>query len=80
MHPVYIRQIILKYHKISFSDYTNKIKIHESIKLIENGNFKLLEISKKLGYDNLKSFVSQFKKYTKISPDEYKLKFKNNMK
>ncbi len=52
-----------------------KMKIDEAKKLIRNG-FSFSEISDKLCYDNTAYFSSSFKKYTGMTPGEYKSSIK----
>ena len=57
---------------LSISGFTNKIRVEEAKKLIVNSSLSISEISYKLGFNTPSYFTKIFKKYTGISPIEYK--------
>jgi len=46
-------------------------------KLLREGNYKTYEVSEMLGYREASYFSRLFRKYTKLSPAEYKKNFEN---
>ena len=57
-----------------FSDYVNKVRIERAKELLKKVDYKIYDIAEEVGYKNSKYFIKIFKKYEKISPNEYKLK------
>jgi two-component system response regulator YesN len=57
---------------INVMDYLNKIRIDRSISLIEEGKYPLKEIMFKVGIQNYNYFFKLFKKYTGLTPTDYK--------
>ncbi len=55
----------------NFTQFYTKIKLEYSITLLQNGNYKVYEISEKLGYKDTEYFSKLFKKYTGYNPSEY---------
>lgn len=66
---------LFKYHsKISFSDYKKKVRIHQSIRLIESNYLKthtLDTLAKKVGFASYNPFFTSFKNITGKSPQKY---------
>lgn len=66
---------LFKYHsKISFSDYKKKVRIHQSIRLIESNYLKthtLDTLAKEVGFASYNPFFTSFKNITGISPQKY---------
>ncbi|WP_443988846.1 helix-turn-helix domain-containing protein [Faecalibacillus intestinalis] len=59
-----------------FKRYINKRKVEEAKFLIQCTNVSLLEISTTLSFADQSHFSKVFKKYTDISPNQYKNKLK----
>jgi two-component system, response regulator YesN len=57
---------------MSFTDYLIKIRITESIKLINNDTMKIYEIADRVGYSSQHYFCAAFKNVLGISPTEYR--------
>lgn len=53
-------------------EFTNKIKINQSKKLLKETNLKLYEIAYKVGYSDAQYFSTCFKKYEGISPTDFR--------
>jgi len=66
---------LFKYHsKISFFDFKNKMRIQESIRLMESGYLKtntLDSLAKEIGFASYNPFLLHFKKTVGISPQKY---------
>lgn len=56
----------------SFSNYLNEIRIDKSKELLKNKKLSILEIAHAVGYNNQTYFNSLFKKYTNITPLQYR--------
>lgn len=70
----YLSRIFKQYTGLSFTDYLKKIKITESIKLINNPSLKIYEVAEQVGYSSQHYFCYAFKKVLGISPSEYRQK------
>lgn len=55
-----------------FVDYVKELRIEEARRLLETTELKVIEISKRVGYDNEKHFMKLFRKECGISPTEYR--------
>jgi two-component system response regulator YesN len=56
-----------------FTDYLNKIRIEKAKELLSKTNKSTREISTIVGYTDPNYFYSLFKKYTGVSPSEFKI-------
>lgn len=55
----------------TFLDVLNKYRIQKSIKLLMKEEYKLYEISEKVGFTDYKHFCTVFKKYLNIAPGDF---------
>ncbi|OBZ07710.1 hypothetical protein A7975_28695 [Bacillus sp. FJAT-26390] len=72
IHPFYLGQLFQKETGESFSDYVNTYRISRAQKLLKTTAMKTSDISKNIGYLEPGYFYKQFKKYTGVSPKEYR--------
>lgn len=73
----YISQAINENTQNSFPDYINSFRIEEAKKklLIENPD-TIFSIAIDIGFNNKTTFYNAFKKYTNMTPTQYKKHFK----
>lgn len=64
---------------VTFTDYLINIRMEHAKRLLLQTDQKIYEISIASGYDSAAYFSSAFKKYTGISPSEFKLEHVNNV-
>lgn len=55
-----------------YIDFLNSVRIEKAKELLNKSDRKIYQISKAVGYDNPKYFFRVFKKYTGVSPEQYK--------
>ncbi len=75
---VYFRKLFKKEFKISPQKYINNLKLENAIDLMQTDYYSLKEISSMIGFSDYKYFLIQFKKFTGLSPTEYKKKLENS--
>ena len=56
----------------TFINYLNNYKKEKSKNLLENTNMTLLDISLEVGFNNQSYYSTIFKKYTNMTPLEYR--------
>ncbi len=56
----------------NFVSYLKEIRISKARELLANSDYKILEISRMVGYDNEKHFMKIFKSMCGVSPGEYR--------
>ena len=59
----------------NFVDYVNDLKIEKAKDLLKNREVRTYEVAQKLGYENEGYFSKIFKKYSGLTPQEYKKTF-----
>lgn len=69
----YFSSIFNKDTGMNFSDYLNFVRIEKAKVLLKNIDYKIHEISEMVGYKNPKHFTKNFKKFTKLTPVEYRI-------
>lgn len=60
----------------NFSDYLIHIRMNKAIELLDGGYKRVAEISRLVGYEDPKFFSQTFKRFTGVTPQEYKRKEK----
>ena len=61
----------------SFSQYMHRVKVESAKKQLETGRKTVNEIIFEVGYNDINAFREVFKKYTGMSPVDYRKKYKN---
>lgn len=56
----------------NFIDYLTDLRINKAKEYLRDGNYKTIEVSKMVGFNNEKYFSKLFKKYTGFTPGEYR--------
>lgn len=72
IHPFYLGQLFQKETGENFSDYLNKYRIKKAQRLLKTTTLRTNDISKQIGYLDPGYFYKQFKKYTGVSPTDYR--------
>lgn len=72
LNQVYFGRLFKVYVGENFTDYLIDLRIKKAMALLENENMKISEVSKSVGYDNIKYFSRIFKKRTGKTPIDYK--------
>ncbi|USK36750.1 helix-turn-helix domain-containing protein (plasmid) [Bacillus sp. F19] len=60
----------------NFLDYVNQVRINKAKELLLDTQMKINEIAGAVGYLNLNSFNRMFKKYSGVTPSQYRIKQK----
>jgi len=61
-----------EYAGVNFVNYLKEIRIDKARRLLAETEDKILDISRKVGYDNEKHFMKTFKLICGVSPSEYR--------
>lgn len=70
----YVSQYINQYKGENFSDYINRLRIEEAKLILLRENIKNLALAEQLGFASEQSFYRNFKKFTGMTPVEWKTK------
>jgi YesN/AraC family two-component response regulator len=73
--PAYLSRLFKSETGFSFSDYVNKLKIEEASALLLYTRYTDLEISNLLCFSSQSYFIKVFKKFTGVTPKEYKKQY-----
>ncbi len=69
---------IRRLKKVNTSTYIREFRLQYAIKLIEEGEENVKDLSNSCGFNSLSYFSISFKKYTGLSPKDYIKKFQSN--
>ena len=67
-----VKALFARYRNEGIMHYYNSLKIKEARKLIREGHYNISQISDLLHFDNPQYFSKCFKRFTNMSPREYK--------
>ena len=68
----YLSSLFKKETGKNFSEYLSEVRIKNAKKLLKNPDLTSLEIAQAVGYADEKYFFRVFKKYTGLTPKEFK--------
>lgn len=71
-----LSQVINEKYKLNFFDYINMLRINEAKELLENKKnrkMQIIEVAYSVGYNNKVTFNNAFKKFTGLTPSQYRL-------
>lgn len=70
-NPAYLSVLFKEEAGMSFIKYLTCLRLDYAKKMLEEG-YKVVDVSKKSGYNNYRYFCDTFKKYIGMTPNEYK--------
>lgn len=71
-HPVYLSRIFKREIGVSFSDYLTDYRMKRAKVMLETTDMKISEISEKIMYKNISSFIRSYKKTYQVTPGQYR--------
>jgi AraC-like DNA-binding protein len=77
IHPNHLSQLINQNCNQNFFDYINELRVNDVKEVLISGkyaNHSLLGIAHEFGFNSKASFNRAFKKFTSMTPSEYKMK------
>ncbi|MEK8126870.1 helix-turn-helix domain-containing protein [Paenibacillus filicis] len=72
LSPPYISKLFKEYTEGNFIDYLIEIRLQAAQELLRDKQIKVGDISDAVGYANSRSFLRAFKKYTGLTPTEFR--------
>nr|WP_275980167.1 AraC family transcriptional regulator [Halalkalibacter alkaliphilus] len=68
----YLSKLFVQMTNISFTEYLNQYRTSQACYLLKNSYQSISEIAMNCGYNNLRSFNRNFKKFTSHSPKKFR--------
>lgn len=72
LSPTYLSNMFKKEQGINFFDFILDLRMNKAKTLLRDGALKVYEVAEAVGYNNVHYFSACFKKYTGISPTDFK--------
>ena len=76
----YVKQVLSEKLNSTFFEFISKYKIGKAKRLltkIDDDHFSISNVAIKSGFNTDESFITLFKKHTKFSPENYRIKYFN---
>ncbi|WP_170311601.1 response regulator transcription factor [Vallitalea okinawensis] len=70
--PTYLSILFKKYKQINISNYITQLRLETAIEMLKSPNYKVIDVSRKVGYKDPKYFSKVFKKQTGYTPSNYR--------
>lgn len=70
--PTYLRKLFIDYCMMSPMQYLNYVRVSAACKLMRKSDDNINEVARKVGYDNLATFINNFKIYMNETPKQWK--------
>ncbi len=74
--PGYLSALFKKMYNQNFSDYINHVKMERACELIQEGRYRIYEISDMLSFENAYYFSQVFKRHIGMTPTGYQKKIR----
>lgn len=72
LNPAYFSSLFKQATGSSFKEYLNMVRIEESKRLLINTEYSIIDIALATGFDDQSYFSKVFKKYTGLTPKQYR--------
>ncbi|WP_214630857.1 helix-turn-helix domain-containing protein [Paenibacillus agaridevorans] len=72
LSPPYISKLFKEHTERNFIDYLIEIRIAASKQFLHDRSMKVNDVAEAVGYTNTRSFLRAFKKYTGLTPTEFR--------
>ncbi len=72
LHPIYLSHIFKEKTGTNYLDYLTEIRMEKAKEFLKNQEYKIYNISQKVGYENPCYFSKLFKNYTGMTPKKYR--------
>lgn len=72
LNPVYFSQVFKQKTGYGFKEYVIHLRMEQAKQLLLNPQFKLADISERVGYQDVKHFTQVFRKSFNVTPTEYR--------
>ncbi len=76
LNSQYFSRLFHKETGLKFTEYLNKVRTEESKKYLSDFNYSLINIAGLVGFSDQSYFSYVFKKFNKMTPGEYRKRFK----
>lgn len=70
--PGYVSYLFKQQLQTSFIEYLHRIRIEHASRLLENNSLRISDVAHDAGYQDEKYFFQVFKKYTGMTPNQYR--------
>lgn len=68
----YLSKAFYQYTKLTFTEYLNRYRVAQAAEQLKQTDLSVSEIASICGFSNLRTFNRNFKRYTQVSPSEYR--------
>jgi transcriptional regulator GlxA family with amidase domain len=72
--PTHLSRLFQAHGHMTFSNYLTYVRLDRAKHLLRSYNFKLDEVAERCGYHSTPYFCQTFKRFTKLTPAEYRTK------
>ena len=74
MSCTYLNSKFKSFTGYTFNDYLNRYRMQKAVELLADPKLRIGDIGALVGINNVNTFLRQFKKYTGMTPREYRLR------
>lgn len=77
--PGYLSTYFKEKTGINFSDSLNDLRVQYAKRLLQGHELKIQDVAARVGYQNVNSFIRMFKRYSGVTPGEYRKKYASQL-
>jgi AraC-like DNA-binding protein len=74
LSPKYLSRLFKQEAKVGFNQFRLGVKMEKAKELLKSSDYNVSQISYKIGYQNVESFIRCFKNATNCTPSQYRKK------
>ena len=78
INNVYLGQLYKKRYHIVFRDYLNQLRLEKAKELLEDTDTRIYRIAEETGFGKADYFINKFVQVYRITPNQYRMKFKKS--
>lgn len=78
LHPNYLSTVIKQELGISYTELIARLRVGKSVELLDNPRLTVKEIAVECGYENVNTFIRNFKRLQGMTPGQYRKRHRSN--
>jgi len=72
LNPIYFSQLFKQKTGIGFKEYVTNLRLERAMELLRESELKIIDISERVGYPDVRHFSQIFRKKSGVTPSEYR--------